>query len=354
MAISDSQYVDRISKSPNHQILASALLLVVFAALIVLLAANLRSDAFFVGDPGIKLIAARNANAHPDRPLNIPLPAIGGQLLPYVEPFFEVHDDHTHAITADVFPLISAPFIERFGIRGAYVLPAIGFIGILAGCAWLGSALDRRRNAPAVIAIAGLATPFLFYGLEFWEHAPAVALATCATAMLVMSRTRKDGVRAGALAVASGVVFGVALLMRPEMACALGAVLVASIWLDEPTRNGWLLAGLTLLGTVLALAPLEAYTLMHFGRVVPSHVGANSGLLRPAWMAERVHLATEWLLPSGWTAAGPTRLASFWTAAPVAVLAFSAAPLSDPATGSPFPVDRRRPDVGARDADRTE
>ena len=196
------------------------------------------------GVPGVGFPAGPNAIAHPDQPLNIPLPVIGGQRLPYVEPFFEVHDDHAHAITADVFPLVTAPFIQRFGIRAAYVLPALGFVGILAGCAWLGTALDRRRNAAAAIAIAGLATPFLFYGLELWEHAPAVALATCATAMFVVSRTRRNGIRAGALAAGSGAVFGAALLMRPEMACAMGAVLVASIWLEiRPGTVGcWLLS----------------------------------------------------------------------------------------------------------------
>ena len=102
----------------------------------------------------------------------------------------------------------------------------------------------------------------------------------------------------------------------------MGAVLVASIWLEEPTGHGWLLAGLTVLGTALVLAPLEAYTLMHFGRVVPSHVGDKSGLLRAGWMAERVHLATRVVAALRLDGSGSDRLASFWAAAPVAVLAF--------------------------------
>ena len=77
--------------------------------------------------PGIKLIAAKNAIARPDHPLDIPLPVIGRESLPYVEPFFEVHDDHAHAVTTDLFPLVSAPFIRWFGLRGAYVLPASVF-----------------------------------------------------------------------------------------------------------------------------------------------------------------------------------------------------------------------------------
>src|SRR5262249_41571317 len=151
--------------------------------------------------------------------------------LPYIEPFFEVHDGHAHAITADLFPLASARLIRAFGLRGAYILPALGFLGILAGCAWLALTLDPRRNPPLVVLIAPLATPFLFYGLEFWEHAPAVALATNGTAMFVSSLRKSRA--AWALAVGAGLAFGIAFLMRPETAWALVAVLVASTTLEK-------------------------------------------------------------------------------------------------------------------------
>src|SRR5262245_55580852 len=183
--MSQSNY--QITRLPNYQILTSALLLLLFGAVLAVLQGGLRADAFFVGDPGIKLIAAKNAIARPDHPLDIPLPVLGRESLPYVEPFFEVHDGHAHAITADLFPLASAQLIRAFGLRGAYILPALGFLGILAGCAWLALTLDPRRNPALVALIAALATPFLFYGLEFWEHAPAVALATNGTAMFVSS-----------------------------------------------------------------------------------------------------------------------------------------------------------------------
>jgi hypothetical protein len=317
-----------ITRLPNYQILASAALLVLFAAVTALLAANLRADAFFVGDPGIKLIAAKNAIARPDHPLDIPLPVIGGESLPYVEPFFEVHDDHAHAVTADLFPLISARFIRWFGVRGAYILPAIGFLGILVGCAWLALALDSRRDPAFVVLIAALATPFLFYGLEFWEHAPAVALATNGTAMFVSClRSRRA---ASALAVGAGLSFGVAFLLRPEMAWALVAVLVASTTLEGATgvqlkpktrSDRQLLMGLTVAGAAIALAPLEIYTLAHFHRIMPSHLFANAGLIRDSWIAERLHLAKTWLLPSGWTLAGPIHPESFWVAAPLVLLA---------------------------------
>src|SRR5215471_14738445 len=154
--MSQSNY--QITRLSTYQILTSALLVVAFGAILVVLAAGLRPDAFFVGDPGIKLIAAKNAIARPDHPLDIPLPVIGRESLPYVEPFFEVHGDHVHAVTTDLFPLVSARAIQWFGLRGAYILPTAGFLGVLVGCAWLAVALDNRRNPALVLVIAGVAT----------------------------------------------------------------------------------------------------------------------------------------------------------------------------------------------------
>ena len=301
---------------------SSALLVVAFAAILIALASGLRPDAFFVGDPGIKLIAAKNAIARPDHPLDVPLPVIGRESLPYVEPFFEVHNDHAHAVTTDLFPLVSAPFIRWFGLRGAYLLPAVGFLGILAGCGWLAVALDRRRNPAFVVLVAALATPFLFYGLEFWEHAPAVALAANGTAMLVTALRGRNA--AAAFAFGSGIAFGVAFLLRPELAWAFVAVVAA--WQMQGPESGARgnrvrLLGLALAGFAIALAPLEIYTLRHFGRVMPAHLWANAGLLETSWVAERAHLLSAWLLPSGWTRSGPSRPETFWVAAPLILLA---------------------------------
>ena len=111
----------QITQLPDSDIGAPAAAL---RGIVALLQSNLRADAFFVGDPGIKLIAAKNAIARPDHPLDIPLPVIGRESLPYVEPFFEVHDDHAHAVTTDLFPLVSAPLHSL--VRPARRLPAAG------------------------------------------------------------------------------------------------------------------------------------------------------------------------------------------------------------------------------------
>src|SRR6476661_6306442 len=100
--------------------------LALLGLLVLILAGNLRPDAFFAGDPGVKLIAARNALAHPSRPFEIPLPIVAGSPLPFVDPFFARHGDHAHAVTSELFPLLTAPLIALFGLRGAYLLPALG------------------------------------------------------------------------------------------------------------------------------------------------------------------------------------------------------------------------------------
>src|SRR4051794_38053239 len=88
------------------------------AAIVLALAAGLRPDAFFAGDPGVKLIAARNALAQPGRPLDIPLPRLNGSPVPFVSPFFTLHGDHSHAVTSELFPLVTAPLLAAFGLRG--------------------------------------------------------------------------------------------------------------------------------------------------------------------------------------------------------------------------------------------
>jgi hypothetical protein len=314
--------------SASSSRLPLAILLAAVTALVAVLAAGLRPDAFFVGDPGVKLIATRNAVSFPSHPLSIPLPQIGGTPLPHVEAFFDVHDLHAHAVTSELFPLMSAPLFAALGIRGLYVLPAAGFIAALAACAWLAQALDTRRDRALVVLAAALGTPFLFYGLEFWEHMPAVAAGTAgATLLLQSAATRARARRRDVRAVGAGLLCGLAILLRPEAACFLLAVIVASPL--AAAAPGWRVAALWAAGIALALAPRAVYGLLHFGfhlgSMVPGHVGTNASLLGDGstWAAGRTELVREWLQPSGWTGSGPLHASSFWSVAPAAVVALA-------------------------------
>jgi hypothetical protein len=297
--------------------------LLAFAILVTLLAAGLRPDAFYVGDPGIKLISAQNAVRFPAHPLDIPLPQIGTEPTPHVEGFFAVHGDHAHAVTSELFPILCAPLLTAFGWRGLYVLPALGFIGTLAACAWLATVLDERRDAATVAILAGLGTPFLFYGLEFWEHTPALALGIGGAALLLNAARRHAERHADTGAsLAAGLLMGAAILLRPEAIWFGVAVAAASrLLVQQPT---WRSLAIAAAGAAIALLPLELYTVLHFGSWVPGHIGVNAGSADGLTLFARLRLGSDWLLTWPWRPGGAVRANSFWGVAPAGLLALVA------------------------------
>jgi hypothetical protein len=265
------------------------LLWALFAAVLVLLARGLPQRTFVVGDPGLKLIAARNAVAHPARPFEIDLPRIGGRPVDLLDPSFRIHGDHAHAATSEFFPLIAAPLIAAFGIGGAYVLPALGFLLALAATAWTGVALDRRRSLTALVFTAAACTPLLFYGLEFWEHAPAVGVAALATSMFVRRRSVPGLITCGFL-------LGVAVLLRPEAVWYCAGLFVGARWL--PNRPTVRHLATVFAGLALAWVPWVAISFVHSGQLFGGHVARNMSGLSEDWWWDRIRTLRTWLVPS--------------------------------------------------------
>jgi len=277
----------------------------VLAAIVALLARGLPPRTFFVGDPGVKLIAAQNAVRHPSHPLDIDLPQIAGRPAPFVDRFFRVHGDHAHAKMPELFPLLTAPLLAWFPVRGPYVLPALGLLLALAAIAALGAALDPRRSPALLMLVAMLATPLLFYGLEFWEHAPAVAAAAAATWLLARpGRTDRD------LAVA-GLLFGVSILLRPEAACYAAACVIAIRLLPHPAGVRDLAIAIT--AAAITMAPLTFVSSLHGGTWLGDHVSANMSHITSQWLQTRAAVVRAWF--------GSSARESLWHAAPVAVFA---------------------------------
>lgn len=275
---------------------AAILLWSVIAAAVTILALALPPRSFFSGDSGVKLIVARNAIQHPARPLDVDLPRIDGQVAPFVDPFFVVHGDHSHAVTSDLFPVLAAPFIALLGIRGALVLPVAGFLATIWFTAALGVALDHRRSRVWLIFVAVACTPLFFYGLEFWEHAPAAAVAAVATTLYVKHRSP------GMLAV-SGALLGLAVLLRPEAVCYAVALAVGSRWL----RGRFIASEMAVVGAgaLLMFLPFAALSAWTSGRLLGTIVSSDSCALLSAWWANRWAYLGVWLLPpsNAWLAA---------------------------------------------------
>ena len=275
----------------------ATLLWAAFAVVLLVLARGLPQRTFVVGDPGMKLIAARNVITHPARPFEIDLPRIGSRTVDFVDPSFRIHGDHTHAATSELFPLMSAPLVAAFGISGAYVLPGLGFLLALAATAWAGVALDRRRSPAALVLTAAACTPLLFYGLEFWEHAPAVGIAALATAMFVRGRSTLGLLTCGLL-------LGVAVLLRPEAAWYCAGLFVGARWL--PSRPAVRHLATVLAGVAIVWVPATAGSVIHSGQLLGGHVARNMSGLSEDWWWDRIRTLRTWLAPSwiAWTAAG--------------------------------------------------
>ena len=257
---------------------------------LAMLAHDLPHNAFFVGDPGVKVIASRNAISHPRRPLEIDLPTIDGKQVAFVDPFFRIHRDHAHAATPELFPLVSAPFFAILGLGGAFVLPAVGFLLTASAIVALRTSFQPSASRLISTAAALSSTPLLFYGLEFWEHAVAVGVAGWATALFVMRRGT------GSL-FACGLLFGITILLRPEGAWYVVAVLGSSYVLERRPRVRQI--AVVACGITAACLPLITYNIFHLGQVTGIHVASNMPALRSHWLSARTEIGRLWFDP-GW------------------------------------------------------
>ena len=254
---------------------------------IMSLAVSLPPDGFFSGDSGLKLIAALNAIEHPLRPFALDLPEIAGRPVRHVDTMVVVHGDHGHVIQSPLFPVVSAPLIAGLGLRGAYVLPAIAFIVLMPLLNVM-----RRHAAPqtsigVLACVAVGANPLLFYSLEFWEHAPAVALAAASTAAALAGIDRD---RPAPWVVASGVLGGLSVLLRPEAVWYVGSLglVLGFRW--------WAAFGA---GAAAILLPFALANYAHAGTILGTHASASLSPLTDGYLAARWQRIEAWFVPDG-------------------------------------------------------
>jgi hypothetical protein len=206
-----------------------------------------------------------------------------------------------------VFPVISAPAIKVFGLRGAYLLPAIAFVALLP-------LLDviRRHATPdtsfALLAwIAVAANPVFFYSLEYWEHSVAVALVAASVAAAFIG----GRVARAPWLVASGALGAFAALLRPEAVWfVIALAFVVSIPTDaarsvqvgtpnDAARTFQVRDEAIAFGSgvaVVAIAFVLA-NLAHGGTLLGPHASANLAPLTHDYLAARWQRLDTWLQP---------------------------------------------------------
>jgi hypothetical protein len=274
------------------------------ALALVWLASGLPAGAFFSGDSGVKLIAALDAIAHPARPFEADLPRVGTRIAPFTDPMVVPHDQHAHALQSPLFPPLTAPLVAAFGLRGAYVWPALAFLVLVPLLAAARRQLLRDTSWGVLAWITVTCNPLFFYALEFWEHAPAVALLAAGT--VVVAPAIAGACSPLRVAFGGGLV-GYGVLLRPEAAWyAAGLALVIG-------SRQWLPFGA---GAAALLLPAAALNFWHFGNPLGAHASAVLAPIGESFLSARFQRVQDWVSPaSAAEAAGLTLVATAWVAA---------------------------------------
>lgn len=246
---------------------ASLLVLVVYVAVL----SQMPLDVFWHPDEGAKYITVHTLRW--DDGLEIRLPYRGEGLDPErrfypADPIYpQVAEDGSVRFRWPIlFPLLTRPFVDTFGLPGIYVLPLLAgwLTAVLAGI-WTRRFLPR--GAPLAVLLAGLATPVAFYSVSFLEHTLAALLTGVAATALVL----RPG-RLSALALMAPPLLAAVALRIEALAfagAAAGAWAVAALFrlrweppsLLRSSRSVWM--ALLALAIVLPLGYLALVTIVH-------------------------------------------------------------------------------------------
>ena len=129
--------------------------------------------------------------------------------MPHVEPFFAMHGDHAHAVTSELFPVLSRPCSPRSEYAVLYVAARARVHCDARRVRVAGLGARPAAQPGACRTRAALGTPFVFYGLEFWEHATALAMGVGGVALLLAPRDGRPGRHSRAVAtLGAGVMCG--------------------------------------------------------------------------------------------------------------------------------------------------
>ncbi len=284
---------DRVNPSPLRRIArdhpAGAALALVGLVYLLTLAA-LEGRGFWAVDNANKFLQVRSLVASgygdwslawpgreldPDYALN-PLPA----------PFSRVEEGRLYSYYPPFFATLSSLPWLAFGSPGLYLLPLLGaLLALLAverGARVLGLSAAGRAGA---VLLVGLATPLWFYAAAFWEHAPAVGLATWGATWLlrfVASGRSRDLVAASLCAT-------FAIYFRDELYLYCGALLAVALHFSPGRRLA--VARAALVAMALGILPLWIFQWLVLGNPLGFHASGLAGAALGSHLGERPAVA---------------------------------------------------------------
>ncbi|MGD8240177.1 MAG: hypothetical protein PVH68_16600 [Armatimonadota bacterium] len=235
--------------------------------------------AFYTGDQGIRLMQLEGMKRHGFGLFHNPSPRIDPDVEFFHDPALRRAHGRSVWMIPPFFALITLPAYATFGAFGLYLLPALGAVLAVAAL-WRGgdAAGGTSYSGPIAAGLFGLASPAVFYGAEFSEHAVATGLAVAGICCCLAVRDRWWG------AGCCGLLCAAAASMRTECVVMLAA---AAVLICFAAPRGRITASIVALavGAVVVLGPLAALNVAWFGHPWGLHASGNvwrSGLLGPA------------------------------------------------------------------------
>jgi hypothetical protein len=163
-----------------------------------------------------------------------------------------------------VFPLLTLIFYKILGMKGLYILPAIGGAAIVFFSLLLVQPSDRNVLMYFLIA---LGSPIFIYATIFWEHTIATGIAIICLGMAFLIPKSKGPLRIY-LWLLIGILLSFSIYIRLEIALFALAFLF-SFWLFGDFKWGPLVAGSIVFISLLLYQP--SHELMFSGVKVPKN-----------------------------------------------------------------------------------
>jgi len=333
-----------------------ALALALYAVLIV---AVLPARTFFDSDPGVKFIQVDNLVDRDGRGIWV---NYRGEVLdparefsPFNTSFFyeDPHDHKIYGVYSIPFIMIAGFLYGQFGFYGLYLLPALSTLGIMWTTYRLSKHFTIRSSniekgigtiQPSHIkwqatggcttihfawlapVLVGFVSPLLFYSLDFWEHTPAVLLATLSVWWLVEGLASGRPSHINLWLIGAGLAAGFGAWFRAEVYLLIPACCLAFIWARQkrlrsfPHKGDWNNPPLLAygVGLTLILLPIWFFQWRYFGNPLGPHLQNAVAPQVSGQVAERLsmHPLVFWALKllAGSRMLLPWRTSVSWTA----------------------------------------
>lgn len=283
----------RLSRAAAVPLLLIVLIGLLYIALLFSYARPLNS--FWSSDQGFKLIQVKSllwqkyrshAMLYPGAPELDPQQEFSPFQGPYV-----AHEGRVYSMWSAPFAMISGVPFYFFGYAGLYLVPLLSTLLLL----WVSVLIGRRLFAGPVwsallVILLGVASPFFFYSLVFWEHTLAALLTTLALwwALAALQQPQQRRI------FWAGVLIGLAAWLRNEAilgAAALGGALLIVRPAAVRCSGPWLAAG-----TVAGLLPMLLFNWWVYGDIISPHIRvlAPGNYEEPATLAALLHSRLQW------------------------------------------------------------